>query len=152
MHWTWVGHSVKCIKWNNVVWNESDKTISSIRDLNLNLPFHFGACSFSCRGQSSACGGLGSRLPSKFSPDLPAPWIIISVLPKLIFHCSLNNFCCFPALSRICGLLLDYSSLLFINVFSWNGAIVIWKDVIFNFHQPKKLPSIYSLTFLSLLR
>ena len=42
-------------------------------------------------------GGLGSRLLSKFCPDLPAPWIIFSVLPKIVFHCSLNYFCYLPA-------------------------------------------------------
>ncbi len=36
---------------------------------------------------ASACGGgLGSRLPSKLSPDLLAPWIIFSMLPKLILN------------------------------------------------------------------
>ena len=48
-------------------------------------------------------GGLGSRLPSKFSPNIPAPWIIFLVLPKLIFQCSLNYFCCLPAPSRYLG-------------------------------------------------
>ena len=50
-------------------------------------------------------GSPGCRLPSKLSRDLPAPWIIFSILPKLIFNALWIIVWCLPAPSRIFGLI-----------------------------------------------
>ncbi len=55
-------------------------------------------------------GVPGSRLPLKFDPFLPAPWIFFIDGPKNNFSCSLNLFWYLPAPSTFVNLLPELKS------------------------------------------
>ena len=108
-----VFHLVKCPCQLTTTWSSASQDLkiwqchtSAVSQVTLSTAcnMHPGYPGTASKGEPLHAGGLGSL----FSPDLPDSWIIFSVFPKLIFHCSLNYFCCLPAPSRISRLLPNY--------------------------------------------
>ncbi len=115
-------HYITPLKLQQDVQVVQDETIKEFGDMKLEwaiqeLFLYVFSCktfSFISLWWASACGGLGSPLPSKLSPDLPAPWITspmppnkFSMLPKLFLTVSLlpQEFLCCCLFNFLCLML-----------------------------------------------